>query len=67
MSDKGTVAMGSIKELMFDNLEVESAIPDNMDEVEKEQFRKVNEEHNQIIAERTVRNFFSRILKVFYC
>ena len=35
----------------------------NMDEVEKKQFRKVNEEHNKVIAERTVRNFFSRILK----
>ena len=26
--------MGSIKDLMFDNLEVESRIPDNMDEVD---------------------------------
>ena len=34
-----------------------------MDESEKEQFRKINEEHNKKIAQRTVRNFISRVLK----
>lgn len=33
--------MGSIKDLMFDDLEVESEIPDNMDEVENVYPRKL--------------------------